>query len=104
MQATKHTRFAGRFVIVGFGSIGQGVLPLLLRHIEMRRNQITIITAEARGHEEAAEYGVRLIEAALTRDNYRIVLEPQLSRAVFLLNLSVDVSSCALLEFYQHRG
>ncbi len=31
----KHAAFPGRLVIVGFGSIGQGVLPLLLRHLEI---------------------------------------------------------------------
>ena len=46
---TKHVAFAGRMVIVGFGSIGQGVLPLILRHIEMPREHITIVTAEPRG-------------------------------------------------------
>ena len=50
----KHVTFSGRMVIVGFGSIGQGVLPLLLRHIDIAPSQITIVTAEERGHEEAA--------------------------------------------------
>ena len=31
----KHAAFAGRLVMLGFGSIGQGVLPLILRHIDM---------------------------------------------------------------------
>ena len=60
MTLMKHVKFAGRLVIVGFGSIGQGVLPLLLRHIDMPREQITIVTAEERGREIAAEYGITL--------------------------------------------
>jgi len=35
--ATKHVRFSGRLLMLGCGSIGQGVLPLLLRHIDMTR-------------------------------------------------------------------
>ena len=31
----KHVAFGGRLVMLGFGSIGQGVLPLILRHIDM---------------------------------------------------------------------
>ena len=31
----KHVAFGGRLVMVGCGSIGQGVLPLILRHIDM---------------------------------------------------------------------
>jgi len=103
MLDQKHIAFSGRLVIVGFGSIGQGVLPLLLRHIDMRADQITIISAEPRGHEVAAEYGVRFVEIALTRENYRTVLEDRLGRGDFLLNVSVDVSSVALIELCREK-
>jgi homospermidine synthase len=101
---TKHAAFSGRLVIIGFGSIGQGVLPLLLRHLDMRPAQISIITAEERGREIAAEYGIEFIEHALTRDDYREVLRPRLGPGDFLLNVSVDVSSLALIELCQEQG
>jgi homospermidine synthase len=41
----KHVAFAGRLVMVGCGSIGQGVLPLILRHIDIPADRITIVTA-----------------------------------------------------------
>ena len=104
MLDKKHVVFPGRLVIVGFGSIGQGVLPLLLRHLEIAADRITIITAEPRGHDVAAEYGIRFIETALTRSNYRALLEPQLGKDDFLLNVSVDVSSVALIELCQQQG
>jgi homospermidine synthase len=104
MLDKKHTAFSGRLVIIGFGSIGQGVLPLLLRHIDMRPDQITIITAELRGQEVAAEYGVRFVETALTRENYHSLLEEWLRRGDLLLNVSVDVSSVALIELCRERG
>src|SRR4051812_28889792 len=104
MPDIKHTAFSGRLVIVGFGSIGQGVLPLLLRHIDLRPDQITIITAELRGHQVAEEYGVRFVETALTRDNYRSVLDSWLGAGDFLLNVSVDVSSVALIELCRAKG
>ena len=40
-------------LIVGFGSVGQGSLPLILRHIDIKPEQITIITANAFGREIA---------------------------------------------------
>jgi homospermidine synthase len=104
MLDRKHVAFSGRLVIVGFGSIGQGVLPLLLRHLEIDRSQITIMTAEPRGHEVAAEYGIRFTETALTRENYRAMLDSRLGRGDFLLNVSVDVSSVALIELCQEKG
>ena len=104
MLATKHIAFPHRLAIIGFGSIGQGVLPLLLRHIDIRPDQITIITAEPRGQEVAAEYGVRFVATALTRENYRAVLDDRLGRGDFLLNVSVDVSSIAMIQYCQEKG
>ena len=100
----KHVSFPGRVVIIGFGSIGQGVLPLILRHIAVAPSQITIVTAAERGHAEAAELGVKFVIEPLTRDNYASVLDPLLGAGDFLLNVSVDVSSVALVEFCQRKG
>jgi homospermidine synthase len=104
MLDQKHTAFRGRLVIVGFGSIGQGVLPLLLRHLEIAPSQISIITAEPRGHDVAAEYGIAFDQTPLTRDNYRSKLGLAIGPGDFLLNLSVDVSSIALIELCQAKG
>ncbi|HUK00229.1 MAG TPA: saccharopine dehydrogenase C-terminal domain-containing protein [Stellaceae bacterium] len=100
----KHATFSGRMVIVGFGSIGQGALPLLLRHIAIDPSQITIVTAEERGHDEARALGIRFILEPLTRDNYVRVLEPLLGAGDFLVNVSVEVSSVALFELCRRRG
>jgi len=96
--------FAGRMVIVGFGSIGQGVLPLLLRHIELEPSRITIVTGDERGREEAEQYGIAFFDEPLTRENYRRMLEPLLGPGDFLLNVSVDVSSVSLMELCAEKG
>jgi len=103
-RTTKFVKFRGRLVIVGFGSIGQGVLPLILRHIDMKANQVTIVTAEDRGQKEAKDLGVRFLVEPLTRENYALVLEPLLGPGDFLLNVSVEVSSLALVELCRTRG
>jgi homospermidine synthase len=99
-----HVKFAGKIVMVGFGSIGQGVLPLILRHIGTSADRITIVTAEDKGNTEAHEFGVKFVKTALNRENYRKVLEPLLGAGDFLLNLSVDVSSVALIQMARERG
>jgi homospermidine synthase len=99
-----HVQFPGRLVFVGFGSIGQGVLPLVLRHIGIRPERITIVTAEEAGKREAAEFGVKFVVNPLTRDNFRQVLDPLIGKGDFLLNLSVDVSSIALIKFAHEKG
>jgi homospermidine synthase len=99
-----HVVFPGKLVMVGCGSIGQGVMPLILRHIGITADRITVVTSDERGEKVAAEYGVRFVKHPLTEQNYRSVLTPLLGGGDFLLNLSVDVSSLALVEFARERG
>ncbi len=96
--------FAGRLVMVGFGCIGQGVLPLLLRHIELQPEQILIISPERDGEAVALSYGVHRLQLGLTAENLHRVLRPLLGTGDFLLNLSVDVSSTALIAYCQEAG
>jgi homospermidine synthase len=99
-----HVEFPGRILFIGFGSIGQGVLPLVLRHIGVAPERITIVTAEDKGNEEAAKFGVRFVKERLTRENYRRVLNPLLGRGDFLINVSVEVSSIALIKLCWEKG
>jgi homospermidine synthase len=100
----RRTSFGGRLVFVGFGSIGQAVLPLILRHVAIEARQIAIVTAEAWGGDEAERYGVSFKVEPLTQANYRAVLDPMLGPGDFLLNLSVEVSSVALIELAGEKG
>jgi homospermidine synthase len=99
-----HVEFPGRILLVGFGSIGQGVLPLILRHIGIAPERITIVTAEDKGSDEAAKYGIKFVKEPLTRENFRRVLTPLLGRGDFLINVSVEVSSLALVKLCWEKG
>jgi len=101
---TIHATFQGRLLMLGFGSIGQGVLPLILRHIGMPKERIQVIAADAHGAAVAAEHGVAHTVLPITRENYRAVLGSLLGRGDFLLNLSVDVSSVALVALCREAG
>ncbi|WP_200841180.1 saccharopine dehydrogenase NADP-binding domain-containing protein, partial [Geminicoccus flavidas] len=90
--------------MVGCGSIGQAVLPLLLRHVVASPSQITIVTADERGRSAAAEFGVDYRVRTLDRSNYQEVLSPLLRPGDFLLNLSVDVESLSLIRLARARG
>ena len=100
----KEHAFRGRLVMIGFGCIGQGVLPLLLRHVEMRPEQILIMTGDEDGIGVARRHAVPHMVTPLTQENYLQLLEPRLSPGDFLLNLSVDVSSVDLIALCQRKG
>lgn len=100
-------KFEGHLLLLGFGSIGAGVLPLLLRHLRLDPQRCTVLTApdrERQAREAHSRYGLGCIVKALTEENYLQVLEPLLGPGDYLLNLSVDVSSVALLRFCASRG
>lgn len=99
-----HVNFPGRIVFVGFGSIGQGVLPLILRHVGTSPDKITIVSADERGAEVAVHHGVKFIVNPILPSNLESTLTPLVGQGDFLVNVSVDVSSLALIEFCQKRG
>ena len=84
--------FRGRIVMVGFGSTGQGTLPLLLRHV-VGRDRVLVITPDAVDVDAARAEGVSTLAAALTSENHRALLAPELQPGDLLVNLSVGVSS-----------
>jgi homospermidine synthase len=100
----KHAPIRGKLIMVGFGSIGQAALPLLLRHLDIRPEQIRIIAADDDGAAIAREFGVSFLNRPLTQDNHVAVLGPWLEQGDFLLNLSVEVSSLALIELCRRQG
>lgn len=96
--------FANRLVFIGFGSVGQAVLPLILRHIKISPSQITIITKKQDGQNIAKEYGIKFIQESVLPENYEKILAQHVSKGDFLLNLSVDVSSADLIKYCQENG
>ncbi len=102
-----HARFGGPIVMIGFGSIGRGTLPLILRHIACDPANITVIDPNDAERAMVEATGARFIKAAVTREGYRDLLLPLLSVAggqAFMVNLSVDVSSTAMMELCNEAG
>jgi len=104
MVDQKYLTFDGRILLLGFGSIAQGLLPLLLRHIDVPASRISIVTGHERGRAEADAFGIKYELSPLTQDNFRAILGARLTRGDFLINLTVDVASSALLEFCCEQG
>ena len=94
--------FAGRIVVLGFGSIGSGLMPLLFGHFDDPR--VSVVTADHRNSDIAREYGVAHEIQPITEANYARILEDNLSAGDFLVNLTVDVDSLDLIKWCADRG
>src|SRR5258707_1183503 len=101
---TLHIEFDKKMLVIGFGCIGQSVLPLIFRHIKIKPEQITIVNKTNGGRELAKECGVDFHVMPVTRENYQSIIEKHLGKGDFLLNLSVDVASIDLIKHCQEKG
>ena len=102
-----HATWTGPIVMIGFGSIGRGTLPLILRHIKSDRAKITIIDPDASWSHLADKAGVAFVKQGLTRQNYKSVLTPLLTEGpgpAFIVNLSVDVESLDIMALARETG
>jgi homospermidine synthase len=102
-----HGRIDGPVVMIGFGSIGKGTLPLIERHFEFDKSRFVVIDPNDKDRALLDERGIRFEQIALTPENFRDVLKPLLAAGKgqgFCVNLSVDTSSLAIMEFCREIG
>jgi homospermidine synthase len=70
---------SGPIVMIGFGSIGRGTLPLIERHFKFDKSRMVVIDPRDTDRELLDKHGVRFIHEAVTVDNYRDLLTPLLT-------------------------
>lgn len=90
--------FNNRIVILGFGSIGSGIVPLLFKHFK-NPNIIMVITADSRNEHIAEKYGISLVIEPITQRNYVDILSRNIHSGDFLVNLTVDVDSLDIIKW-----
>jgi len=102
-----HARINGPIVMIGFGSIGKGTLPLIERHFHYDKSRFVVIDPEDKDRRILDERGIRFVHQEVTKDNYRHLLIPLLTAGGgqgFCINLSVDTSSVEIMELCNEIG
>ncbi|GGE53235.1 homospermidine synthase [Agaricicola taiwanensis] len=102
-----HAKISGPIVMIGFGSIGRGTLPLIERHFDFDKSRMVVIDPKDTNRDLLDERGIRFIQQAVTRENYRELLGPLLTEGDgqgFCVNLSVDTSSVDIMAFCREIG
>ncbi|MGF0522636.1 homospermidine synthase [Agrobacterium pusense] len=97
----------GLIIMIGFGSIGRGTLPLIDRHFNFDRTRLVVIDPRADIAPFLAEKGIRHIQTHLTKENYKEVLKLLLKGVRgqgFCVNLSVDAASVDLMRICRKHG
>ena len=92
--------------MIGFGSIGKALLPLIKRHI-VSDSPITIISPDDSNRHVAEEYGAHFLHLALTKENYEATLSRIIgdqSKRSFIVSVCNEVSSKDLMRFAAHHN
>jgi homospermidine synthase len=102
-----HATWNGPIIMIGFGSIGRGTLPLILRHIDCDRKKIVILDPSDASRAIADNERIRFIKKGLTKDNYEKILDSVYDKShgvPLIVNLSVDVDSLDVMRYARKIG
>ena len=102
-----HGEITGPIVMIGFGSIGRGTLPLIERHFKFDKKRMVVIDPRDTDRKLLDERDIKFIQEAVTKENYKKLLTPLLTEGTgqgFCVNLSVDTSSLELMKLCRKLG
>ncbi|MBI4477114.1 MAG: homospermidine synthase [Acidobacteria bacterium] len=100
-QIEKTAPFAGKMLMIGCGSVGQCTLPLLLRHLSIDPQRITVIDfQDVRSHiRDSLGAGVRFEQNRVTPENYPTLLAGHVGPGDLIVDLSWNVETLDMLAW-----
>ncbi len=98
--------FPGRILVLGCGSVAQCTLPLFVRHLELRPEQITILDfVDSRARVAGLlEQGVRYVEDRVTADNLASKLAEYVSSGDIIIDLAWNIDCVEILQWCHDHG
>lgn len=98
--------FTNRIVFLGFGAVARCTIPVLLKHLEVPLEKITILDFDP--NEEALKpwtsQGVRFQNIRITPDNLSSVLGEHLSPGDLLIDLAWNIDCCEIVSWCHDHG
>lgn len=98
--------FTGRILLLGSGSVSQCLQPLLLRHLEMPAERLTIMDmADMRDRiPQTLAAGVQYVQHKITPDNLASTLGTHLGAGDMLINLSWNIGAEDIISWCHDHG
>lgn len=95
------TKFDGKILILGCGSVAQCTLAILFDVLAVDPKNITVIDAQQNSGKitSAISRGVQFRQERITKQNYQKILTEYLRRGDLLLDLSVEIGTLDLLQW-----
>lgn len=99
LEGEKYFKPDGRIIILGWGSVGQTVLPMVLRHFDIAPERVIVI--DKKYHPLFNKYRglIQYFKVEVTQDNMDRVLSRFLQPGDFLVNVSLNIDGCAIVKW-----
>jgi homospermidine synthase len=94
--------FKGRILLLGFGGVGQTMLPMLLQCISVDPKKITVLEKDNHVnlfHKKYAGTGVKYIIKEVTKDNMSGVLSQYAGPGDMVIDLSLNIDGVAIVTW-----
>ena len=95
----KYHKPQGRIVILGFGSVGQTVLPLVLRHFDIDSHNVIVVDKKQHSLFDKYRPVVPFVHQEVTRDNIDRVLSKLLHPGDLLINVSLNIDGIEIVQW-----
>ena len=94
-------RFDKKVLIIGYGAVSQCTLPILLKHIKIPLDKITIIDFEDKKEalKEWIAKGIKYFQQQITQDNLSEILDEHLEKGGLLIDLAWNIDCYDILKW-----
>ncbi|MHC4091752.1 MAG: saccharopine dehydrogenase NADP-binding domain-containing protein, partial [Planctomycetota bacterium] len=98
--------FEGNVIVLGYGTIGQCALPLLLKHFQVPASRFLVLdkTDHSLLLGQQLQPQPEFLRHEITRDNLATTLGQVAAAGDLLINLSVGIDSIELADWCHHTG
>ena len=101
-KASNHANFDKKILIIGYGSVGQAVLPLVLKHITNDPKKVTVIEKDNHGklfRKRNANNGVKYVKKEILPNNLEATLKAYTEPGSFIVDVSLNIAAHAIIEW-----
>ena len=101
MPNYKKTRFDGKILVIGCGSVSQCTLPLLARHLDMPLDRITVIdfVDQKEKISEILNAGAKFEQKKISKENLGDVLKKQVGPRDLIVDLAWNIDTLTIVRW-----
>jgi len=98
----KFVNYSKKILILGYGSVGQAILPLIIKHVAKDPSQITVL--EKDDHKERflkyhGDSGVKYVRKEVLKDNLASILKKYTEEGGFVVDVSLNIDAEAIIKW-----